>query len=148
MLFRLSGLLWRDLMNKIILAIAVCCGIGGAGGTELVNEGAPISGDSSRVNSLVSSVVKHPENSDDLRELVELLTDQRTGEENSEIAMDRSYELDIPDYTLRQSQVVNMLLSIRGDWRDYGYARSVDYYISGAFSGKFGPYNIPDEVEY
>jgi len=100
----------------------------------------------SKIRSLVSDVAVFPEDSADLRSLVCMLLDTNNGQKNSEMAIEccDSWKF---DNNIKLEQVACMLQTVLRDWSDYGYVMSVDYYINGAFSGKFGPYNIPDEVD-
>ena len=123
-------------MKKMVLGLAVCWCVT-VGGME--NE------KTSKIKELVSSVVVHPEDSAELRELVEILSDS---EEGTETAMECCNNLSTATATVEFQQIASMLQAIRRDWSEYGYSMPVDYYIKGAFSGKFGPYNIPDDVEF
>lgn len=100
----------------------------------------------SELSGLVQSVVLDPSESDDLRDLISYLTDSVNGREacNNVIDVLSSITLD----SLGSKRVCAMLCTVRDDWDRYGYTLSVDYYIKEGFAGRFGPYFVPDDVEY
>jgi len=127
-------------MKKLVLGLAVC-GYVAVSGMESETQ------EMSRIKELVSNVAVSPEDSEDLRTLIGILSDPRDGQKNSEMAILCFDDLQSVDNVINFEQVFSMLQTVLRDWTDYGYPMSVDYYIKGAFSGKFGPYSIPDEVD-
>ena len=121
-------------MKKLVLGLAVCCGISGANGSEL--------------EGLADEVGTHPRERIVLRDLVDLLTGSNNVIEDCETVIDRFEDLESREWDIDFRRIYAMVLAIRRDFSCYGYVLSSDYYCNGARSGMFGPYNIPDDVEY
>lgn len=100
------------------------------------------------VDSLVSQLAKDPSDDGKLTMLVNELTNEKTGSDNTDLAIDVTQSIDVreelkPDF----EKVVCMIFGVAHDWC-CGYKRMhfPAYYVEGAKTGKFGPYhNIPND---
>ena len=128
------------MMKKLLLGIAVCCGVSGMA-CEYANG-------MNSVAAIVSDIAEDPCNKTKLTTLVEKLTNEETGSGDTDLAIDVAQSTEVKEeLKLDFEKIVCMIFGIAHDWC-CGYKRmhSPEYYIEGAKTGKFGPYyNIPND---
>lgn len=115
------------MMKKLLLGIAVCCGIGGVNGMN---------------TTLVDSVISAPSDRNALTELVcEVIRDnQKTLQARNYIhsKIDQSEE-ELTSKTLQLYRICSMLYQLSRDIRS-DEVNWLNYYVYGAINGSFGPF--------
>lgn len=115
-------------MKKLLLGIAICCGVSGVNGMN---------------NTLVDSVISAPSDRNALTELVcEVIRDnQKTLQARNYIhsKIDLSEE-ESTSKPLQLYRICSMLYQLSRDIRTCG-VDSVSDYVDGAIKGSFGPYS-------
>ncbi len=100
------------------------------------------------VKDLIPQIAENPDDNGKLIMLVSELTNEKTGSDNTDVAIDVAQSIDVRE-ELKPAfeKIVCMIFGVAHDWC-CGYKRMhfPEYYIEGAKSGKFGPYyNIPND---
>lgn len=115
-------------MRKMILGIAVCCGISGVNGMD---------------TTLIDSIISNPSDRSALTKLVsEVINDnQKTLQARSYIhsKIDGLETEGLTSNELNLYRICSMLYQLSRDIRTCGID-SVSYYVDGAMNGSFGPY--------
>jgi len=116
-------------MKKLLLGIAVCCGIDGVSGMD--------------VCQLVEDTIKNPTDISRLTCLTEKLIDLEHGFDNAFDAQDIILQHHNAPYT---KQVSCMIASILSDWMGGSHClRTASFYSEGALSGRFGPFVLSED---
>lgn len=117
------------MMKKLLLGIAVCCGVSGVNGMNV----APS----------VDGVVSNPSDRSALTQLVSEVfkSNQKTLQARNYIysKIDQSEE-ELTSKTLQLYRICSMLYQLSRDIRTCG-VDSVSDYVDGAIKGSFGPYS-------
>ena len=100
------------------------------------------------IKDLVPQIAENPNDDGTLTMLVNELTNEETGSDNTDQAIDVAQSIDVRE-ELKPAfeKIVCMIFGIAHDWC-CGYKRMhfPAYYVEGAKTGKFGPYyNIPND---
>lgn len=123
-------------MKKLLLGIAVCCGISGVV-CEYANG-------MNSISVLVNEVAKNPDDKSKLEKLVKALVDRESGSKATDEAIISLKELSSHEVWIESLNRIDcMIYAICSDWYE-GYRRihSIDYYVCGALNGEFGPYDL------
>ena len=120
-------------MKKLVLGIAVCCGVSGANGmdTTLVNDVVSNPFDRSSLTRLVSKVMSNNQETLQARNYVHSKIDQID-------QIDQS-EGELTPKTLQLYRICSMLYQLSRDIRS-DEVNWLNYYVYGAINGSFGPY--------
>lgn len=123
-------------MKKLVLGIAVCCGISG-----VLYEYA--SGMNS-VNAIVSDMFKTQEYKEKLDALVELMVARNDGARNTRYAIDAFGMISEKERQNEEFDKVGcMLWTLSYHWEaGYRLVHDKKYYVDGALNGTFGPYDF------
>ena len=100
------------------------------------------------VDRLVSQLAENPNDDGTLTMLVNELTNEKTGSDNTDLAIEVTQSIYVTkELKFAFEKIVSMIFGIAHDWC-CGYKRMhlPRYYVEGAKTGKFGPYyNIPND---
>lgn len=81
-----------------------------------------------------------------LRELVTMCIDEQEGEAFTRNLLKTKTQIGNLGSDINLARIVAMFKAISADWRRAGYygVADLNYYISGASSGRFGPFELKD----